>query len=396
MRSPIEALGYLGLEVSDLQAWQRFAGDVLGLEALERQDGAIDLRMDDYATRIRLQSGPRDDLAYIGWEVRDAAALELLAQHLERAGTDVQRGNAALAADRRVAGLIRFSDPEGNSHEAVYGPLQKTNVPFVSPHGVRFKTGRNGLGHIVLSCRDKPAMMDFFLGTLGFRLSDHINTEVVPGKPLQISFMRCNGRHHSLALADVSLPKKIIHMMVETQSLDDVGRALQRCLERRIHLSFTLGRHSNDRMLSFYPLSPSGFDVEYGWGGLEVDDENWHVLTHDTNSAWGHIYQRPPRPAKPETRRRMPPARMQCRPSIRGSGSSAAGASRDARWVSRRGWCRCSSASISPTMVCCSKTCRLPTVAVSIRRVGCSPRRKPRWRSCWRAISSRRTRRLPT
>jgi hypothetical protein len=33
-----------------------------------------------------------------------------------------------------------------------------------------------------------------------------------------------------------------------------------------------------------------------------VDDESWHVLTHETNSAWGHIFQRPPRPAPPETK----------------------------------------------------------------------------------------------
>jgi 2,3-dihydroxybiphenyl 1,2-dioxygenase len=301
LRSEIEALGYIALEVSDIAAWRNFATDVMGLQADQREDGSLDLRMDQYSWRIRLVEGPRDDLAFAGWEVRDAAALTNLTAQLEAQGIAVEVGNTAMALDRRVAALIRFKDPEGNEHEAFYGPLQKTNVPFVSPTGVAFKTGRQGLGHLVLSCRDKPAMMAFFLDTLGFRLSDHIHTEVVPGRPLQISFMRCNGRHHSLALAPVSIPKKIVHLMVETQSIDDVGRALYRCQERGIHLTFTLGRHSNDDMLSFYPLSPSGFDIEYGWGGLEVDDETWHVLTHDANSAWGHTYQRPPRPPKPET-----------------------------------------------------------------------------------------------
>lgn len=300
MASEIAALGYIGLEVADVAAWQNFAVEVLGLAAAPRGDGTVDLRMDNYATRIRLHEGPADDLAYAGWEVRDATAIEQLARRLRIAHVAVEPGKPDEAADRRVAGLIRFRDPEGNCHEAFYGPLQKTNVPFVSPLGTAFKTGRQGLGHIVLSCRDKAAMMAFFIGTLGFRLSDHIHTEVVPGRPLEISFLRCNGRHHSLALAPVPIPKKIVHLMVETQSLDDVGRALYRCQERGIHLSFTLGRHSNDEMLSFYPLSPAGFDVEYGWGGLEVDDESWHVLTHDANSAWGHIFQRPPRPAKPE------------------------------------------------------------------------------------------------
>lgn len=296
MAGPIEALGYVGIEVSDLTRWSGFATDVLGLGAESRDDGTVDLRMDNYASRVRLSSGPRDDLVYAGWEVRDAAALDGLGARLHAEGIAFEEGDEALCRDRRVAGLIRFADPEGNPHEAFYGPLQRTNRPFVSPLGVSFKTGGQGLGHIVLSCRDKAAMLRFFIDVLGFRLSDHINTEVIPGRPLEISFLRCNGRHHSLALAPVPIPKKIVHLMFEVTSIDDVGRALDRCQAENIHLSFTLGRHSNDNMLSFYPLSPSGFDIEYGWGGIAVDDDNWHVLTHDTNSAWGHIFQRPPRP----------------------------------------------------------------------------------------------------
>jgi hypothetical protein len=88
--------------------------------------------------------------------------------------------------------------------------------------------------------------------------------------------------------------------MVEANSIDDVGRALSNCLAAGTHLTFTLGRHSNDNMLSFYPVTPSGFDIEFGWGGLEVEDDSWHVLTHDRNSAWGHVFQRPPRPLKVE------------------------------------------------------------------------------------------------
>jgi hypothetical protein len=112
--------------------------------------------------------------------------------------------------------------------------------------------------------------------------------------------MRCNSRHHSIALAHLPLKKKLQHLMIEVRSVDDVGRALYRCMDAGQHISLSLGRHSNDHMLSFYPLSPSGFDIEYGWAGLEVDDDTWHVLKHDTNSAWGHRYQRPPRPAKVE------------------------------------------------------------------------------------------------
>lgn len=294
--SDIEALGYLGLNVSDTSAWVRFATDILGTQAVRRNDDTIDLRMDDYATRLRLIAGEHDDLAFAGWEVRDAAALAALGARLAVAGVEVHSGTDTEAADRRVAGLIRFADPEGNAHEAYFGPLQRTDQPFISPTGARFRTGRQGLGHLVLSCRDKPSMLAFFTETLGFRVSDHIRTEIIPGRPIEISFLRCNGRHHSLALAPVAIPKRIVHFMVEFETIDDVGRALDRCEKQDVHLTFTLGRHSNDQMLSFYALTPSGFDVEIGWGGLEVDDERWHVVTHDCSSAWGHNYQRPKRP----------------------------------------------------------------------------------------------------
>jgi len=294
----IEALGYIGIEVSDLARWRHFATLTLGLQAVDNPAGGFDLRMDNYAVRVRVTEGPRDDLLFTGWEVRDGAALEQLAARLAVAGVSVDRGDEALLKERRVAGLVRFADPEGNVHEAFFGPLQKTNVPFVSPTGTSFKTGRQGLGHIVLRCASKPAMMAFFVDLLGFRISDHIDTEIIPGRPISISFLRCNGRHHSLALAPVPIAKKIVHLMFEVTAVDEVGKAMYRCLADDVFLSFTLGRHSNDDMLSFYPMSPSGFDIEYGWGGLEVDDESWHVLTHDTNSAWGHFFQRPPRPAR--------------------------------------------------------------------------------------------------
>ena len=296
--TPVESLGYVGLAVSDLARWSEFATHLLGLQSVSRADGALDLRMDNYATRLRLAHGTEDDIAYVGWEVRDAGALAALRKKLETHGVSVAEGTPAQAADRYVTGLICFDDPEGLKSEAYFGPLQRTHDPFVSSRGVTFKTGRGGLGHIVLVTKDMAAREEFYTAILGFRVSDYIHTEVVPGKPLNLTFMRCNSRHHSIAFAQLPLKKKLQHLMIEVQSIDDVGRALYRCMDAGQHISLSLGRHSNDDMLSFYPLSPSGFDIEYGWAGLEVDDDTWHVLSHDTNSAWGHRYQRPPRPEK--------------------------------------------------------------------------------------------------
>ena len=54
---------------------------------------------------------------------------------------------------------------------------------------------------------------------------------------------------------------------------DDVGLCLDRALRRKVQMSATLGRHVNDKMLSFYMKTPGGFDIEFGCEGLEVEDD---------------------------------------------------------------------------------------------------------------------------
>ena len=59
----VRQLGYLGLEVSDLIAWERFAVDVLGLELARRAaDGSLALRMDWFEQRIRFGRNNRTSI----------------------------------------------------------------------------------------------------------------------------------------------------------------------------------------------------------------------------------------------------------------------------------------------------------------------------------------------
>jgi len=78
--------------------------------------------------------------------------------------------------------------------------------------------------------------------------------------------------------------------MVEVATLDDVGRALDRCTRRGGALSATLGRHANDQMVSFYVRTPGGFDIEYGTDGLLVDDATWVSRQTTAVSLWGHVF----------------------------------------------------------------------------------------------------------
>jgi 2,3-dihydroxybiphenyl 1,2-dioxygenase len=293
----VSSLGYFILEVSNVADWHDFAVQQLGLEAVARSAGGYDLRLDGHAWRIRLVEGSRDDIICVGWEVADADELEAARNALIAADCEVSQGSDDEIADRRVAGLLRFIDPEGLTCELFYGPLLQPDCPTISATGTRFRTGDQGLGHIVLTSKNPQSREAFYTQILGFRVSDYIDAEFGPAGRQRIRFLRCNSRHHSLAFVPLPLPRKLQHFMLEAREIDDVGRALDRMLQASRHITLTLGRHSNDDMLSFYVQSPSGIDVEYGWGGLTVDDDTWNVRTYQTNSAWGHRFQRPPRSA---------------------------------------------------------------------------------------------------
>jgi 3,4-dihydroxy-9,10-secoandrosta-1,3,5(10)-triene-9,17-dione 4,5-dioxygenase len=230
-----------------------------------------------------------------GWEVADAPALQSVRENLSKAGVDFVEGTKDEIRERRVEGLIRFSDPAGNVLEAFYG-AQYLGRRFVSPYGHKFVTAEQGLGHVVLTCNDDAAAQAFYQDVLGFKLRDSMQLppqlagRPADGDPVWLRFYGCNPRHHALAFMPMPNPTGIVHLMVEVENSDDVGLCLDRASRRNVKMSATLGRHINDKMLSFYMKTPGGFDMEFGCEGLEVEDESWIARESVGISLWGHDF----------------------------------------------------------------------------------------------------------
>jgi 3,4-dihydroxy-9,10-secoandrosta-1,3,5(10)-triene-9,17-dione 4,5-dioxygenase len=55
----------------------------------------------------------------------------------------------------------------------------------------------------------------------------------------------------------------------------------------------TLGRHTNDNMLSFYMATPTGFAMEFGTDGLQMDWEGFTPTVTSLPSLWGHKFAMP-------------------------------------------------------------------------------------------------------
>jgi len=288
---PVCALGYIVVESAQVERWRRFGTDVLGAQAVSERD-ELRLRFDDRPYRLIVVPAERDRLRSVGWEVLDAEALEHVLSRLASAKVEFQRASAAEAYQRRVGGMVRLTDPSGNGLELYHSPLL-ANSRFVSPAGVSgFVTGDLGLGHVVMPAPAVDETAAFYTELLGFRLSDRMRLGAGEDGAggLRLQFYHCNPRHHSLALMEAPVPSGLVHLMLEVQTLDEVGFAIDRCRRAEVPLSASLGRHTNDKMVSFYMKSPSGFDVEYGMGGIRLDLENVATSEITSVSDWGHDF----------------------------------------------------------------------------------------------------------
>lgn len=287
----ITQLGYLGIGVSDINAWEQFATQTLGLQVSDKEDdGTLLLRLDDYHHRFLIHPTGEDDVAYLGWEVTGTHELRAMEEQLRAAGIEVQHGTREEAAARRVVELITYKDPSGIPSEIFYGPLMTFNKPFQSPRPLSgFVAAEQGLGHMVITMDDFDQSVDFYRDVLGMRISDYIQLTRPNGEEVQLAFFHCNPRHHTIAFfARPNPPKRLSHFMLQVQSMDDVGSTYDLCQAQATPIVRTLGRHTNDHMVSFYMQSPSGFEVEYGWGARVVDDSTWQVQYHTAGSIWGH------------------------------------------------------------------------------------------------------------
>ena len=278
----LKTLGYIGVQSTKLDDWSSFATNLLGMQAVEHGGVTRTFRMDDLKQRLVVSRADSDGLGFLGWEVEDRDALEKMAARIESHNIAVMRGTKVLADERRVRELIYCTDPDGHRIEIFHSP-EIASDPFQPGRPISgFKTGPLGMGHVVMNMENIEEVLPFYRDVLGFGVTDFGLS------PYPLYFFHINGRHHSFAVVG-SGKRTFHHFMLELQSLDDVGQGYDLAQLEDGRIAYTLGRHTNDHMTSFYAHSPSNFFVEYGWGCLIIDPETWEPFeTFDGPSLWGH------------------------------------------------------------------------------------------------------------
>jgi 2,3-dihydroxybiphenyl 1,2-dioxygenase len=289
------SLGYMVVESRKLPEWQRFAREGLGLHADAIDGSTLALRVDAHERRIIVRAGAAEDVVAIGWQLHDETALRLVLARLKAAQLDVSEVGGSEAAERGVERFWAFDGPKRVRHELFTRPMLDERPLAMQASG--FVTGDMGLGHFAMTTREPEAALRFFQNIFDARLSDTIEDRL-NGVTLELSFLRLNGRHHSVALAATRgkrmnpLRTAIHHLNLQAKSLDDVTEGYRRMRGMGYAIANAIGQHPNDRELSFYVASPSGFEIELGWNPIVVTEDaeaRWQPGHYQGISLWGHF-----------------------------------------------------------------------------------------------------------
>jgi 2,3-dihydroxybiphenyl 1,2-dioxygenase len=281
----VTELGYLGIGIRDVQAWRFYANEILGVEWVE-DSGEVSLRMDYWHHRILIQPGEEDDVLFAGFRVAGPEEFYEIQQHLEECDVPFQVASPADAEKRSVLELLRLSDPAGLPLEIFHGPLVDRHKPYRAGRGMhgKFVTGLGGLGHIVMRDAGLQESYRFYSKVLGMRGTTEVRYEA-GGERREPIFMHCCERDHTIGFGAGPLPKRIHHLMVEVDNIDDVGLAYDLARRNGVPILMAPGRHANDNMFSFYMQTPSGWFCEYGAGGSRPNHQSEYNLAGDI---WGH------------------------------------------------------------------------------------------------------------
>jgi 2,3-dihydroxy-p-cumate/2,3-dihydroxybenzoate 3,4-dioxygenase len=253
-------LGYLALNVTDVERTHRFAVDVVGLDAAGTGPGGecyyrVGSTTQDHHSVILY---PAQTAGYrrAGWQLETPEELDRAFAHFQK--LEWKPRWVEDAAERgpglELARAFRVREPVTGCLFEYYDRMQQVSTPFSARLAKIERLGHFGIGH-----PDVPGAARHYEQNLGFIVSDYVDRYA--------ALMRVfpSPLHHSMGLAMAPQPQ-FNHMNFMVTDIDDIGRALWRLRKAEVPIVFGPGRHPTSDSIFIYFLDPDGLTWEYSFG----------------------------------------------------------------------------------------------------------------------------------
>ncbi len=252
--------GHIQLRVLDLEESVDFYREVLGLVETGRDTaGRVYFKAWDERDHhsLILREADRAGMDYIGFKVRNRAALDQLEGDLQAFGVATERIAAGELLE--TGERVRFTLPTGHVMELY---ADKTDVgngqPYTNPdpwiraseHGiapVRFD-------HCLLYGPDIEGSLRVLTTVLGFHLVEQVMME--DGQSHLAVFVSCSHKAHDLAFVRHPEPGKLHHLSFLLETWEKVLRAADIMSMNRVSIDIGPTRHGITRGTTIYALDP--------------------------------------------------------------------------------------------------------------------------------------------
>jgi 3-(3-hydroxy-phenyl)propionate hydroxylase len=255
------ATSHIGLRVPEVGQAAEFYGRILGLHVQsELDDGGLRLGWGSGHHVLDLTPG-EPGLDHIGFEVRDPGGMADLEKRFRDAGHDVAELDQSYLdcpSDGKPVKGLAVTDPDGNTVH-FHGPVRREgeHSADTARRPVRYQ-------HVTLSTSDVPAMVAFYTGVAGFRLSD----QLADGS---FAWMRSDRDHHSLAVVETGRTGGIDHYSFDLAEWEDFKAWCDRLTDEGVDVTWGPGRHGPGNNLFIFFDDPAGNHVE-----LSAEMEKFH------------------------------------------------------------------------------------------------------------------------
>jgi 2,3-dihydroxy-p-cumate/2,3-dihydroxybenzoate 3,4-dioxygenase len=256
-------LGYVALNVSDIEESTKFYEEMVGLQLVEKNEsGPSFLRCsNDHHNIVLYPTNGEPGLKRVGFQMENDEHLERAYQEFVKNGLQPMEVPKEEFRELKQGRTFRIIEPNTGVQLEYYSKIMYMVKDFVPRH-----TKIQRLGHIVLNVSEIDDAIDFFVNVLNFKISDQLGDNY---------WLRCfpNPYHHSFALIK-NKETKLHHVNFMVTDIDDIGIARNRILNAGIPDVFGPGRHEPSTSIFFYYLDPDGMTLEYSFGMEEFPEEN--------------------------------------------------------------------------------------------------------------------------
>jgi 2,3-dihydroxy-p-cumate/2,3-dihydroxybenzoate 3,4-dioxygenase len=258
-----EKLGYVALNVTDLDRSAAFYRDHVGLNLTAKTDGVAYLRCSRDHHNIALYPAKAPGVKRVGYEVESEAVIDRLIERFSGLGLAVEEASQRECQALGQSRTIRVREPASGLQFEFYNTQLRMAAEYAPPHANIAR-----LGHLVLWLQDAyEPMLKFVLEVLNFRASDHFGD--------RLTFLRCfpNPYHHTFAIGRGDRTG-LHHVNFMVTDIDDIGRAIHRLNKNNVTIAYGPGRHPPSGSIFLYYLDPDGLTLEYSFGMEEFPEEN--------------------------------------------------------------------------------------------------------------------------